>query len=413
MTEAPSHLVRHLVDDVLPWWVTHGPDERHGGVLTCWNNAGTELVSTDKYTWSQGRWAWLTSRVALAGRDGLLNVDSERFADLAVTTAKFVRDHMMLPDGTTAFVTDQQGRPHEPAPGSGLHTSIFADLFAALGFAGAHRIQPGAGWAQLADDLLAASAERGASGQYRSDPYPVPNGYRALSLPMILVGVGEQVYRASNSARAARIVAGAAQDIARHHVVGDDVVEMPRWSPSEVNHGLSLLERHRTPGHVLECVWFLHHARDLIEGDVFSPERLGAIACHALQLGWDDEHGGLFRYVDADGGAPRGHPSPSPYESTVTDTWDNKLWWPHAEAMYATRLLASRAGGEQIEPWRRRVESYTFHTFPEGPGREWSQIRNRNGHPLEKVVALPVKDPFHVARALLLSVELDAVAERN
>ena len=50
-------------------------------------------------------------------------------------------------------------------------------------------------------------------------------------------------------------------------------------------------------------------------------------------------------------------------------------------------------------------------TFPAGTGREWVQIRDRAGGPLNQTVALPVKDPFHVARALLLSVEL--LADRD
>jgi N-acylglucosamine 2-epimerase len=32
---------------------------------------------------------------------------------------------------------------------------------------------------------------------------------------------------------------------------------------------------------------------------------------------------------------------------------------------------------------------------------EWIQIRNRKGEPEEKVVALPVKDPFHVTRVFI------------
>ena len=38
-------------------------------------------------------------------------------------------------------------------------------------------------------------------------------------------------------------------------------------------------------------------------------------------------------------------------------------------------------------------------------GAEWLQVRDRNGRPLDRVVALPVKDPFHIARALLLVLE--------
>ena len=32
------------------------------------------------------------------------------------------------------------------------------------------------------------------------------------------------------------------------------------------------------------------------------------------------------------------------------------------------------------------------------PIGEWIQIGNRQGEPMEKVVALPVKDPFHIIR---------------
>jgi N-acylglucosamine 2-epimerase len=38
--------------------------------------------------------------------------------------------------------------------------------------------------------------------------------------------------------------------------------------------------------------------------------------------------------------------------------------------------------------------------------REWLQIRTRDGAPQDKVVALPVKDPFHITRNLVLILEL-------
>src|ERR1700754_2561108 len=66
----------HLENDVLGWWLGHGPDAEYGGVRTCFANTGGALVSTDKYTWSQGRWAWLTARLASAARRGLLGLDA-------------------------------------------------------------------------------------------------------------------------------------------------------------------------------------------------------------------------------------------------------------------------------------------------------------------------------------------------
>ncbi|GAA5122134.1 AGE family epimerase/isomerase [Pseudonocardia adelaidensis] len=378
----------HLVDDVLAWWSANGPDREHGGVLTCWDNAGTRLVSTDKYTWSQGRWAWLTARVALAEK--LLGVDGAWYAEQALCTARFVRDHALLPDCTTAFVTDRTGAE------AGPHTSVYADLFAALGFAGVERLRPGEDWGGFAEDLLLRSAAAIEDGRFRSDPYPVPVGHRSFGLPMILVGVGEQVHRATGSAASADVVRRAAREIEEHHLDGDDVAEMPSATDG-------LLSRHRTPGHVLEATWFLHHARDLLAGSALAdPDRLARVAVRALGLGWDGGHGGLLRYVDRDGGAPTGARTDDPYEALVVDTWDTKLWWPHAEALYATALLAP--------DHHARVHDYVFATFLEGAGREWTQIRSRDGTPVEKTVALPVKDPFHIARALLMLVELEGEA---
>lgn len=378
----------HLVDDVLAWWTTHGPDHEHGGVLTCWDNAGTRLVRGDKYTWSQGRWAWLTARVSLSAE--LVGVDAGWYAEQAVRTARFVRDHALLPDGTTAFVTDRSGAE------AGPHTSVYADLFAALGFAGVARLDPDGDWGGYAEDVLLRCAAAIDADRFRSDPYPVPVGHRSFGLPMILVGVGEQVHRAIGSAASAEVVRQAAAQIEEHHLIGDDVAEMP----SETD---GLLARHRTPGHVLEATWFLHHAEDLLAGSALGErERLARIAARALDLGWDDEHGGLLRYVDRDGGAPTGARTDDPYEALVVDTWDTKLWWPHAEALYATALL--------VPDRHERLHDYVFATFPEGPGREWTQIRTRDGAPLEKTVALPVKDPFHIARALLMLVELEGEA---
>lgn len=396
MTGADAWVRSHLVSDVLGWWATNGPDEVHGGVLTCWNNHGTELVATDKYTWSQGRWAWLTAQVAANAE--ALGVDGAAYRRWSRETSAFVREHAVLSDQRTAFVTTRTGEPFEPVPGRGLHTSIFADLFAALGFAGTAQLEPDEGWGDLALQILERSAEAIWSGPVRSDPYPVPGGHRSLALPMILTGVGQQVHAATGAEAAARVVRTAAGELTDHFLAGDDLPEMPPEDGSTD----TLLARHRTPGHILELAWFLARARHLFDGPLADPARLARISLRALDIGWDSEYGGLLRFVDADGGQPTGTGSDGPYEAMVQSTWDTKLWWPHAEALYTVRLLADLTGNNDLAQWYQRLEDYTRATFPAGPGAEWVQIRDRTGAPLEETVALPVKDPFHIARALLL-----------
>lgn len=59
-----------------------------------------------------------------------------------------------------------------------------------------------------------------------------------------------------------------------------------------------------------------------------------------------------------------------------------------------------------MKQWHRKLHDYTFSTFAAEPGKEWIQIRDRSGEHMERTVTLPVKDPYHIARNLILAVEL-------
>lgn len=128
----------------------------------------------------------------------------------------------------------------------------------------------------------------------------------------------------------------------------------------------------------------------------------------AFERGWDDVHGGLLHFVDADGGPPVGAEGNSIYERSVRGTWDTKLWWVHSEALYASLLCYRYTGDAAVREWFERTWEYTFRTFPHPDVSigEWIQIRDRRGSPLDRVVALPVKDPYHITRNLIQIVEL-------
>ncbi len=99
---------------------------------------------------------------------------------------------------------------------------------------------------------------------------------------------------------------------------------------------------------------------------------------------------------------------PAPSEPMVKKTSEDngsKLLWVHSESLYSTLLFGD---DPEIAEWYPRVKEYTFKTFPnrENERGEWIQIRARDGAPENRVVALPVKDPFHIMRNLLLIIEL-------
>jgi len=404
-----------LLETVLPWWLHHGVDREHGGVHTGFSNAG-HLLSSEKYTWSQGRWAWLCARIALDCEAGILDEDPQEWAKLAAETARFIHAHALVGGPATAFRTTADGHPLLSGPQGELAVSVLADLFAALGLAGAARLDSvdadeRAGWIQAAHGLLTHADLRIRARTAPSEPYPVRTGFKDAAGLMLLLHVGVQLHLASGSEQSARIASSALSELFGQGSSGAMWSSDSWWEfrPDTAEDADTLLARHRTPGHLLEMLWMVLEASDILPDTAPQiPDWLPDLAIQALEIGWDDKYGGIFRYVDASGGMPRGRLfGDDRYETLVTDTWDTKLWWVHVEALYATRRLAERFDRSDLHDWNRCIWSYTSAVFPDPDGQEWLQIRDRRGFPLEKVVALPVKDPFHIARSLLLLLELD------
>lgn len=408
MHEVTTVWGEHLQTVVLPWW--EGAVRPDGGVHTCVDNSGVR-VSDQLYTWSQGRWAWLCAELADEARAGRLELDPASWDARARDTASLIVAHALLPDGTVIFRMTDAGEPI-PDPTGRVSTSVFADLFAALGLAGAARITSlddprRVVWVTAAERILTNAARTIADRTAPSEPYPVPNGFADLAGPMTLLHAASELLRADDSAIAHRVRDAAWDDlIGSDGFLGDEEWwEFRPHDPAEE----SMLARHRTPGHLLELLWMMQHstAQAAERGDstpTLSLEHAARLARRAYRIGVDERDGGLLRYVDRDGGPPRGDLSgaqPAPYEGLVQRTWDTKLWWVHVEALYATGLLADLADDDELRRCHAELAEYTLRVFPDPDGNEWLQIRARNGAPLDDVVALPVKDPFHIARSLL------------
>ena len=47
-----------LLHDTLPFWIEHGVDREHGGIMTSLDRDGS-VVDSDKGVWQQGRFTWL------------------------------------------------------------------------------------------------------------------------------------------------------------------------------------------------------------------------------------------------------------------------------------------------------------------------------------------------------------------
>lgn len=405
----------HLKRVLLPFWL-RSTDREDGGYFNCYDNTGATLVSTDKYTWSQGRFVWMYAKLAAMETDTFGEDEKREFLRLAAHGARFLIDHALLDNGSCTFIMDKQGRPKRNDPADRFDSSIFADCFVVAGLAKYGAVSGDKESVGFARKLYRSIMDRIDSGSYQMAPYPTPEGYKSHNIPMILLNVTQELLEAeeapcgdSTEAAALRVNMLRFLDEITEQFIDDSGVlnEMIGTDLVRVD---SLLGRYCNPGHSIEDMWFIiHAARKLgLERYVGKAARTTR---KMVEIGWDAEYGGLLLFVDRDGGKPHGETAGIEQTGMVRqirDNWDNKLWWPHSEALYTTMLCYGITKDEAFLDDYKRIHEYTFRTFPnpdESVG-EWIQIRMRNGEPIQKVVALPVKDPYHIIRNVIYLIEL-------
>jgi N-acylglucosamine 2-epimerase len=367
-----------LLERTIPFWLKYGIDWQHGGICTCISDEG-QVQSGDKYVWSQLRAIWTFS--ALYNR-----IERKpEYLDVANHIFNFITRHGRNARGEWYFCLDQNSQPLFDGA-----TSIYCDGFALYGFAEYAQATGNAEAIDLArQTFLNVEPRLARPGSYQTHPLPIPAGTKAHGISMIFASAFDEFGHCLNDPD----IINAALDHA-HQVM--DVFRCP--ADRRLYEFMSLDNSRLTmppgrvvnPGHAIESMWFMLHLFQRTGDHERIRQAIETIRWH-FDLGWDEEYGGLVLARDAAG-------------SFWENKWDMKIWWPHTEALYALLLAYSISK----EPWCiayfRRLHDYAFSHFPVPEYGEWIQNLDRQGNRVNATVALPVKDPFHLARALIYSV---------
>lgn len=370
-----------LFDGILPFWLEHGIDSAHGGLLTCMDEQGHRL-STDKFIWSQGRGIW-----TFAAMHRRLQADSE-LLQIAAHTAEFCLRHAMLPDGRVAFRVSQGG---EVLEGS---TSIYADLFLAYGLNELYLATGMGRYRETALKLFKQSVREIRQPYFNKiAPYALPERVAWVhGPPMIALEVANELLESVSDPEVEEFVDWALERIMRRHRRPDMRVVLEHLGPDDEFID-SPSGRAVVPGHALESMWFVIHASLRRKRPELVVEAVEMIRW-MVESGWDAEYGGIFLGLDAHGKSP-------PWFANA----EKKLWWVHCEALYALLLCRHLTGAAWCEEWLERVRDWSFRHHGDG-STEWVQRLDRIGKPVTELIALPVKDPFHLPRSLILSIQL-------
>jgi N-acylglucosamine 2-epimerase len=380
LDEILSFYKKVLLDDVIPFWMRHSVDPQ-GGINTCIRDDGT-LISRDRWNWSQWRAVWVFSR--------LYNQIERRveWLDTARGIYCFVTSHGPLDNGHWPLLLDSEGNVQKG------YESLYVDGFAIYALVEYYKATKESFILQLAIDTFdAAELAFALEVPPPAFPYPIPVGRMPHGLSMLFSLAYHELSQVCADDRI-RIAA-----ISHHRRVMDMFLREDRglvleWLTREGSEVPPPEGTAVVPGHAIESMWFqIHFAKDT--GDlVVIAKAVQAIRRH-LELGWDPEYGGLFLAVDADGN-----------EEVGWKYADTKIWWPHTEALYATLLAHEFCRETWCLEWHKKIHEYSFSHFPDREHGEWTQKLDRKGNRINDLVGLPVKDPFHLPRALLCCIDV-------
>ncbi len=380
LTELHDFYRQHLLDHVIPFYLPRILDTKHGGYTNCLDNDGN-LLSTDKYIWSQGRGVWTFS--AIYNRIAR----EQRFLDAARVAVDFLKKHGRDNQGRWAFRVSQAG---EILDGP---ISIYSDLFVTLGLAEYYRASGDLDALRLAHRTFQQAWERIQSPGFDAvAPFQIKKGWRIHGVPMIMLDIAMELERSVDDPEIDRCLGWCVDSILNYHYQPEYglIFEYVYQDGGRIEGPEGRIVN---PGHIIECMWFLMHygmrkeRKDLVE-------QACQLICTALEVGWDKEFGGLFGAIDAE----TGRPSPAVPNS------EKKPWWPETEALYALLLVHEFQGKAWAAQWYWKIHEWAMEHLvcPKG---DWYQRLDREGNPIDTVVALPVKDPYHLPRALILGYQ--------
>ncbi|HNT78420.1 MAG TPA: AGE family epimerase/isomerase [Anaerolineae bacterium] len=371
-----------LLDDAIPFWERHSIDREFGGYFTCLNRDGS-VFDTDKFVWLQARQVWTFSM--------LYNRVEKRedWLDIARHGANFLRAHGMDASGAWYFALDRAGNPLvQPY-------NIFSDCFAAMAFG---QFALASGDESAADLALRTYRTILHRRDNPKGPYnklvPGTRPLKGFALPMILCNLTLELETLLPLDEVERTTAACVHEVMNVFLDAESGLIFENVAP-DGSHVDSFEGRLLNPGHGIEAMWFIMdiaQRQSSPQSSGLSPqsliERATETILRILDFGWDQEYGGVFYFLDA-----QGHP-PQQLE------WDQKLWWVHLEALVALAMAYRLTGRADVWAWYEKVHAYAWAHFPDSEHGEWYGYLNRRGEVLLPLKGGKWKGCFHVPRAL-------------
>ena len=370
-----SELYKHdLLTNIMPFWMEHGLDRKHGGIYTCVDREG-RLMDTTKSVWFQGRFAFTCCFA--------YNNVAQRpeWLEAAKSTLDFIEQHCFDSDGRMFFEVAADGTPLRK------RRYVFSESFAAIAMA---EYALATGDKTYAEKALALFKEM---RRFLSTPGLLEPKYlpavqaQGHSITMIMINVASRIKKVIADPMLDKQIEESLYALKNYfmHPEFKALLEMVGPEGEFID---TLNGRVINPGHCIETSWFLFDVAADRGGDKELTDMGLTILDWSWEWGWDKQYGGIINFRDCKNFPPQDY------------SQDMKFWWPQTEAIIATLYAYKLTGNASYLEKHRQISEWAYAHFPDAEYGEWYGYLHRDGSVAQPAKGNLFKGPFHIPRMM-------------
>ena len=366
-----------LVDNIMPFWMEHGMDYKHGGVYTCLDRDGS-LIDTTKSVWFQGRFGFIA---AFAYNN--IEKNPEWLA-ASKSCIDFIESYCFDEDGRMYFEVTEDGKPLRK------RRYVFSECFAVIAMAEYALASGDNSYVHKALELFKKIQYFITTPGILEPKYCETVHARGHSITMILINTASCVRKVINDPVLNRQIDESLETLKRYfiHPECKALLETVGENGEFID---TINGRTINPGHCIETAWFLlEEAKHRNWGKQLTDTAL-TILDWSWEWGWDKEFGGIINFRDCRNLPPQDY------------SQDMKFWWPQTEAIIATLYAFEATGDEKYLSMHKKISDWTYAHFPDKEYGEWYGYLHRDGTVAQPAKGNIFKGPFHIPRMMIKS----------
>lgn len=369
-----------LTDNILPFWLEHGLDRKHGGIYTCLDREG-KLMDPTKSVWFQGRFAFVCSFA--------YNQVERRpeWLDAARQTLDFIEQHCFDADGRMYFEVAADGTPLR------MRRYVFSESFAAIAMAEYALATGNQNYAEKALKIFKDMRRFLTTPGLLAPKYLPSVEAQGHSITMIMINVASRLKKVIADPELDRQIDESLFKLKNDFMHPEFKALLETVGPAgefiDTCNGRVI-----NPGHCIETAWFLFDVAMDRGGDKNLIDLGLTILNWSWDWGWDETYGGIINFRDCRNLPPQDY------------SQDMKFWWPQTEAIIANLYAYKLTGNELYLKRHRQVSEWAYGHFPDHEFGEWYGYLHRDGTVAQPAKGNLFKGPFHIPRMMVKGYQL-------